>query len=379
MQSLLLFTLFALSIATTYFSDDFTASNWESRWIASTKRSAHERGALDLSAGKCFTNEDVESGIRTSQDARFYAYSAAFPAFSNAGKDLVFQFSVKHEQSIDCGGAYFKLHPAGLDHTNYDGDSEYFIMFGPDICGSTRRVHFILNNGGTNHLINKNIPCETDTFTHVYTMILHPDNTYSVLVDGAEREKGSLEEDWSILKPKKINDPSVSKPADWQDQKFIQDPEDFKPEGYDDIQKEISDPDASKPEDWDDELDGEWEAPKVPNPEYKGEWRARQIENPKYQGDWVHPQIDNPEYAPNDKLYAFDNIGAVGLEIWQVKAGTIFDNILVTDSVATAEQDRVELLTRKAAEQTCEDAQRKASEAEAAANQPEPEEPKEDL
>jgi len=52
---------------------------------------------------------------------------------------------------------------------------------------------------------------------------------------------------------------------------------------------------------------------------------------------------------------------------------------LVTDSVATAEQDRAELLTRKAAEQTCEDAQRKASEAEAAANQPEPEEPKEDL
>jgi len=54
------------------------------------------------------------------------------------------------------------------------------------------------------------------------------------------------------------------------------------------------------------------------------------------------------------------------LEIWQVKAGTIFDNVLITDSVAEAEQDRVELLTRKAAEQACEEAAR-AKEAEAAA------------
>jgi len=52
---------------------------------------------------------------------------------------------------------------------------------------------------------------------------------------------------------------------------------------------------------------------------------------------------------------------------------------LITDSVTTAEQDRVELLTRKAAEQACEDAQRKAKEAEDAANKPADEEPKEDL
>jgi len=31
-------------------------------------------------------------------------------------------------------------------------------------------------------------------------------------------------------------------------------------------------------------------------------------------------------------LYVFGNIGAVGIELWQVKSGTIFDNILVTDS-----------------------------------------------
>lgn len=42
-------------------------------------------------------------------DARFYALSAKFPeAFSNEGKTLVVQFTVKHEQSIDCGGGYVK-------------------------------------------------------------------------------------------------------------------------------------------------------------------------------------------------------------------------------------------------------------------------------
>merc|ERR1739842_143511 len=55
-------------------------------------------------------------------------------------------------------------------------------------------------------------------------------------------------------------------------------------------------------------------------------------------GEWVHPEIDNPDYAPDDTLYKFDDIGHVGFEIWQVKSGTIFDNILVTDDVSEAEE-----------------------------------------
>ena len=50
------------------------------------------------------------SGIQTSQDAKFYGISAKFEkAFSNKGTDLVIQFSVKHEQTIDCGGGYVKV------------------------------------------------------------------------------------------------------------------------------------------------------------------------------------------------------------------------------------------------------------------------------
>jgi len=91
-----------------------------------------------------------------------------------------------------------------------------------------------------------------------------------------------------------------------------------------------------KPEDWDDDLDGEWEAPKIANPEYKGPWSPKKIENPAYKGPWVHPQIDNPEYADDPELYAFDSFKYLGIDVWQVKAGTIFSHFLLTDDWDTA-------------------------------------------
>lgn len=62
------------------------------------------------------------------------------------------------------------------------------------------------------------------------------------------------------------------------------------------------------------------------------------LANPKYKGPWVHPEIDNPDYAPDEFLYRYKDIGAVGFDLWQVKSGTIFDNILVTDDEKYAEE-----------------------------------------
>ena len=72
----------------------------------------------------------LPSGVQTSQDARFYALSARFEPFSNEGKPLVVQFTIKHEQKIDCGGGYVKIFPSDLDQSNMHGDSQYYIMFG---------------------------------------------------------------------------------------------------------------------------------------------------------------------------------------------------------------------------------------------------------
>jgi len=169
---------------------------------------------------------------------------------------------------------------------------------------------------------------------------VHPDNTYQVNIDGQKKESGSLYDDWEFLPPKTIKDPAVSKPADWIDDPMMDDPTDSKPADWESIPKQIPDPDAEKPADWDDEADGEWEAPQIDNPEYKGEWKPKRIANPEYKGKWPHPEIPNPEYKDDKNLYMYKDIGAVGIELWQVKAGTMFDNILVTDSLAEADAFR---------------------------------------
>jgi calreticulin len=197
-------------------------------------------------------------------------------------------------------------------------------------------VHAILTREGKNHLIKKEVPCETDQLTHVYTFVIRPDSSYSILIDNVEKQKGSLYSDWDLLPPKKIKDPDAKKPEDWDDVEYIPDPEDKKPEGYDDIPKEITDPDAKKPEDWDDEEDGEWTAPTIPNPEYKGPWKQKKIKNPSYKGKWKAPMIENPDFKDGPDLYVFPNLKYVAFELWQVKSGTIFDNILITDDAEHA-------------------------------------------
>ena len=56
---------------------------------------------------------------------------------------------------------------------------------------------------------------------------------------------------------------------------MIDDSDDIKPEDWDAIPELIQDDEAQKPEDWDDEDDGEWEAPKVSNPDFKGKWAPK--------------------------------------------------------------------------------------------------------
>lgn len=70
-----------------------------------------------------------DAGIQTSEDYRFYAISAEFPEFSNKDKTLVFQFSVKHEQKLDCGGGYMKLLSDEVDQKKFGGDTPYRLNY----------------------------------------------------------------------------------------------------------------------------------------------------------------------------------------------------------------------------------------------------------
>lgn len=171
-----------------------------------------------------------------------------------------------------------------------------------------------------------NVLLQDDIYTHLYTLIVKPDNTYIVKIDNEKVESGELEKDWDFLPPKKIKDPSAKKPEDWDDNLKIDDPDDKKPDDWDQPEY-IPDPDAVKPEDWDDDMDGEWEPPSINNPAYKGEWKPRQLDNPNYKGPWIHPEIDNPEYVPDSNLYKYDEICAVGFDLWQVGLFALMINV----------------------------------------------------
>lgn len=322
-----------------YMKEGFSAG-WEDRFVKSTEwKSASEIGAWETTAGKYFADE-TDMAIQTSEDARFYGLSAKLDKeFDNKGKDLILQYEVKFEQKIDCGGAYIKLWGPDGEQSAFGGDTPYSIMFGPDVCGSTKRTHAIFNYPpkDDNLLIKNDVTLSVNQLPHLYTFYVKPDNTFEIYVDGDVVREGSLEENWDFLEPKEIKDPEESKPTDWVDAKKIPDPEDVKPEGYDDIPAQIPDPEAEMPDDWDEDEDGEWEPPMLDNPEYKGPWKPKMIDNPDYVGEWEHPLIANPDYVQDAELYyRCKPCTAIGFELWQVKSGTMFDNILVTDDFDVA-------------------------------------------
>ncbi|KAG5549023.1 hypothetical protein RHGRI_014410 [Rhododendron griersonianum] len=406
--SLITLSLLAIASAEVFFEERFT-DGWESRWVNSDwKKDENMAGEWNYTSGKWHGDAD-DKGIQTSEDYRFYAISAEYPEFSNKDKTLVFQFSVKHEQKLDCGGGYMKLLSSGIDQKKFGGDTPYSIMFGPDICGySTKKVHAILTYNETNHLIKKDVPCETDQLTHVYTFILRPDATYSILIDNEEKQTGSLFSDWDLLPPKEIKDPEAKKvicyawilPEDWDDKEYIPDPEDTKPEGYDDIPKEIPDPDAKKVCVYNfllniiyQELGKFYQVDMACNFSLRTgmmrkmasgqppQWlilstrvhgnKRFKIKNPNYKGKWKAPMIANPDFKDDPNIYVFPSLKYVGIELWQVKSGTLFDNVLICDDPEYAKKLADETWGKhKDAEKTAFDEAEKKNEAEESKDDP---------
>ena len=187
--------------ANVFFHEGFDSLD---KWTQSTAKSDY--GVATLSSGAFYGDKAINQGLKTSQDAKFYAISTEIPeGITNEGKDLVVSFSVKHEQGLDCGGGYIKLLPA-FDAKSFNGDSEYLLMFGPDKCGFNNRIHISFHYKGENLLWKKEVKYPDDKFTHVYTLRVTPENKYELYVDQELKESGSLEEDWAFLKPKEIDD-----------------------------------------------------------------------------------------------------------------------------------------------------------------------------
>lgn len=318
------------------------------------------------------------------QKARRYALSANVPGLDDlSDKDFVAQYEVKLDQGMTCGGAYIKLPTTGFAPASFDGSTTYSIMFGPDKCGATDKVHFIFQSKNpvtgkmTEHHM-KSPPAVANTYdrkTHLYTVAVLSDGTFKVMIDGEVKKEGSLSDSFEppVQPPKEIDDPDDKKPSDWVDAAKIPDPEATKPEDWDeDAPKEIvdedavkpegwlddepttiPDPEAKKPDAWDEEEDGEWVASPIPNPKCEpvgcGEWKKPMKKNPDYKGKWTAPMIDNPKYVgpwkprkiPNKEYYEVTKptllpVKGVGFEIWTMDQGVLFDNLWIGTSLDEA-------------------------------------------
>jgi len=375
-----------------YLVETFESSSDLSGWTLSTAKKDGTDDSIAKYDGEWVVEEpssnplknDLHLGLKSK--AKHHAISTALKKqFNFQDKPFIAHYEVKFEEGQECGGAYIKLLHDSSDLKNFKDSTPYVIMFGPDKCGNDNKLHFIFKhkNPLTGALEEKHAKKPTaavdkvftDKNTHSFTLILNPDNTFKVMVDGDIVNSGSLLEDMepSVNPPKEIVDPDDKKPADWDEREKINDPDAVKPEDWDETEPEdikdesavkpvgwlddelenIPDPDAEKPNDWDEDMDGEWEAPLVSNPACEaapgcGEWSAPMMKNPKFKGKWKSPLIDNPNFKgkwkpriiPNKDYFEdlepfkMSSIDAVGLELWSMSANIYFDNFLITDDVS---------------------------------------------
>lgn len=378
------------------FLEQFT-EDWEQRWKPShakkdTKDSDKEEeewayvGEWAVEEPTVYKGIEGDKGLVVKNRAAHHAISAKFPEkIDPKDKTLVVQYEVKLQNGLECGGAYLKLlrDTKALHQEEFSNTTPYVIMFGPDKCGTTNKVHFIFNhkNPKTGEYEEKHLSsppkARITKTTELYTLIVHPNNTYIIQQNGEQVKNGSLLEDFnpSVNPLEEIDDPNDTKPDDWVDTARIPDPEAKKPDDWDEdapyeiVDEEatipedwletepltIPDPEAEKPEDWDDEEDGDWIPPTVPNPtcaevsgcgpwtkpmkknpDYKGKWSAPYIDNPAYQGPWAPRKIKNPDYFEDKTPANFEPMGAIGFEIWTMQNDILFDNVYIGHSVEDA-------------------------------------------
>lgn len=308
------------------FVEQFT-DDWQKRWTVSSALRHTEGNDAFFYVGEWKVEEPIvykgiigDKGLVLKNPAAHHAISAKFDKpINNKGKTLVVQYEVMLQNKLECGGAYLKLITESNEDIRYkefSNKTPYTIMFGPDKCGPTNKVHFIFRHKNPitgkheeKHL--KSPPVIDDSrFTALYTLIVKPDQSYEVRVNNRLSKSGSLLTDFEppVNPDKFIADPDDKKPEDWVDLAKIVDPNAKKPDDWDEnepfeiidvnavkpddwLEDEplmVPDPNVKPPQEWNVEEDGEFVAPLIPNPLCKeisgcGPYKPK-IRNPKYKG-----------------------------------------------------------------------------------------------
>jgi calnexin len=361
----------------------FSDPDWDKKWVITPLTNYTGKWEIEPTTGAGSIPNEKMIFMKTGN--AYYGLSTEFETpLDPRDQTLIVQYELRTEGYIECGGSYIKLF--GRDNFSPQtlcNETRYIIMFGPDKCGPTNKIHFIFRHRHPvtgvyeeKHLSETPAP-PSGKGTHLYTLIVRPDNTFEILVDGQSSTNGSLLTSFEppVNPPAEIDDPTDHKPSDWVDKAEISDPDDQKPSDWDESEPEflkdseklepppgwlldeppfIPDPEMSTPDDWDEDIQGEWEAPTIPNPKcedapgcgeyepplvknpaYKGKWKARKIPNPDYRGPWKARQIPNPGFFEDLNPHNFEPIVGAGFELWMVDKEVGFGNVYIgTDEIA---------------------------------------------
>ncbi|KFG44551.1 calreticulin family protein [Toxoplasma gondii GAB2-2007-GAL-DOM2] len=196
---------------------------------------------------------------------------------------FVFQYELLQTRPLTCGGGYLKLldFPEEQSLKEFNHLTDYLVMFGPDICGDSNVVHFILKvynpvtKEWTEHRLDAPPRLIPSPLSNLLTLWIKPDDTFEILIDGSVVRQGSLLKDMvPPLQPAKTLLVGHEAEADSRD---------------------------------------EAETKKA-----------------------AASGIPNPAYFKLEHAHRLRNINAVAMELWTVEGGTAFDNLIFAKSIDAA-------------------------------------------
>jgi calnexin len=207
-------TCVSFSFSKVVFKEQFDTDPFvqPSRWSKSSDSKYADQPVSYLPGPNPVSGYEDDMGLQLTQEMKNYGFGAKFSEIlKTKNSDVVVQYEVKFVDTLSCGGAYVKLLRDDIDISDLKDSTPYTIMFGPDKCGQTNKVHFILQhlNPVTQKWEEKHakdMPAiMTDRLSHLYTLVVRSDNSFEVFVDKESKKKGTLLSDM---------EPPVNPPAE---------------------------------------------------------------------------------------------------------------------------------------------------------------------
>jgi hypothetical protein len=194
------------------FFEPFDKVDVEYNWIPS--RDDDRNGVWKVERTLVPRMSPDEFAVVTKTQSAFYGLGRRFPDWIQVkDRTLVLQYEVRAQTAFTCSGAYVKL----FSYHKYrphllSNFTDYTIMFGPDRCADKNMVQFIythlhpVQHSYIYHALKSPPKVPIDFYTHLYTLIVRPNSTFSILIDNVEQRNGTLFHGFEppLLEPREI-------------------------------------------------------------------------------------------------------------------------------------------------------------------------------